>query len=274
MTTALATVTPHNAPRTVEGLSQLGIFRLRTLIKDLGGLENDQQCAAFANMKGPEKAAYALQLLVEFDKANGGPPNGVAAPRAPQAAPSAMQAPMVPQMPMVPNAAMAPPMGFGAPMGGPQVAAVDPAALAHAQAAAAAATAPTEAKKRTPKAPASAEDAGIGTQVLQLLNQTLQNQEQFTQMVRQSLSELGESVKGVGHQEQQLKNLHASYEGLYAVLKAHETSIQALRSHVALGISVMLIFAEQQLGASRNEVLQTAATDVPTVLAILNSSGK
>jgi len=62
---------PQTAPRSIEELSNVGLFQLRLLVDKLGGLQTAEQKQAFAGLAMDDKVKLAHQLLAVWDR-NGG----------------------------------------------------------------------------------------------------------------------------------------------------------------------------------------------------------
>lgn len=308
MNTSVATISPQTAPRSIEELSKIGIFQLRLLIEKVGGLNTPEQKQAFSGMKAEEKVQLAYNLLAIWDKTNGGPQapppaytNGTTAPSAPfqqpgvmpamNAAPPAM-APMaatpMQQQPLPLQTGGMPPAGpgFGFPQGGglpaptgmpglpgmpaPQIAQVDPAAVAAAQAAAAPTT--SGRKPRTAKA-----DTGGGELAPEVLN-ALTSLGQGLAGINGSIAQLSTSVgalledaKKNATMRDDIKGLAASYQGMYTVLGQWDGRITQLQNTTNILLTVILMMAEQSMGASRTEILNAALGDVPGLVQYLQS---
>lgn len=223
---------PATAPRDAISLGKMGIFKLRVLIQNLGGLKESSEQMAFAKMSPEEKVNEALRLLATWDKEH--PQNGTTtAPVEPLRSPAA-----------------------------PIVAAVDPAALAHAQQAAGAApTAPTT-TKRTPRAPASATEtpSDLGAAVLTAL-QGIQAEQVATRTAIEA-------------QTATVKELNATYTQVFHALKALDGRQAQTHRTSELNVALGLLLAEQVLAAPKNDVLSAAAQDVTTIQALLQPVGK
>lgn len=244
MTTSVSKTTPQNAPRDPQGLMKLGIFQLRILIEACGGLTDPNEKMAFAKMSVEDKVQLAMQLLAQWDRANGGgqmPMNGAG-----HASPAPMQM-MQPQgMPLMQ---------------------VDPAAVA----AAAQAAAPPLVQRRTPRnttaqeAPTPSTD--LGSEVVNGVNRIItQNDEQsalFTSAMKDVLTQLSEANKTNADNT-------SNYKAVYGALGVINAQLQALQFQTKLAMALSLQLAEQVLqGATREQVLGAALGDVDTIAQIL-----
>lgn len=319
--TASASITPQTAPRDVNGLKGMGIFQLRTLIERLGALQTDEQKMAFSGMSMDQKANLALEFLSAWDKAHPGqaavaPPhaNGVAAPAmsAPTGMMSAPSMPLVgtvaampgqpqfgqpgaapafngfnthPPQPQAPQAApqfQAPPMAqqpmFAPP---PQVAAVDPGALAAAQNAVSTAPAASGRKPRnsTTKEDAAPADPALAEKLLGLLSTIGQQQQLLAQQSQANTEAVASAVREVSTALQELKKenvkeqltgLQNAYAGVYNALVSMDGRLTAIQNSTNLTIALSLMLAEQVInGASRQDILSAGMSDVSSIAQIL-----
>lgn len=185
-------ITPHIAPRTIEGVRGLSALTLRSLVSSCGGLNTPAQKMAYHSLQTHEaRADYVLKCLHEWDAAN----PGAAAPS--NGAPTGVAVPVQP----VPASSLA-----------PQVAQVSPQAAQAAQQAAAdrprrsPRTSTPEASPTTPSAPAD-----LGSEVIRLLQQVLKETETNTECYRAiekaaAASQAG-SDKRLAELSQQVANL-------------------------------------------------------------------
>lgn len=302
MNTSTAVISPQTAPRSIEELSKIGIFQLRLLIDKLGGLSTAEQKQAFAGLKAEEKVNLAAQLLAAWDKQNGGAPQQIAPPHmngtsggaafapAMSAAPPAMAPmgapPMMQQQPLQMGQPMGAPPAFGgfpqqpmAPQGMPQMAPpqmqqVDPAAVAAAQAAAT----PPATTGRKPRTAKTDNDAGdLGPQVLTALSHIAQLAQGNTEAIigmKQFVEVMVEETKKNASIRDDIKQLAASYQGMYNVLAAWDARINMLQQSTNLAIALSLIIGETALGASKQDIIQAALGDMASVAALLATPGK
>jgi hypothetical protein len=296
MNTSTAVISPQTAPRSIEELSKIGIFQLRLLIDKLGGLQTPEQKQAFASLKAEEKVNLAAQLLAAWDKQNGGTPqqapaphmNGAGAPTGFAPAMSAAAPAMAPMgaapMQMMTQPMGAPQMGQAPSFGGfPQQAPqmpppqgmqqVDPASVAAAQAAAQPTT--TTRKPRTAKADAG--DSELGAQMLTAISQlggmVQHNNEQITGLMQVMGAAIEEAKKNASIRDD-IKQLNASYSGVYNVLASWDQRINTLQQSTNLAIALVLFMAEQTLGASKQDLIQAAIGDIPAIVSLLQVPGK
>ena len=242
MSTSLASITVQTAPRDPVALEKLGIFQIRLLVEKLGALGTEPEKIAFAKLDTPGKVSLAVQLLNQFDKANGGGhTNGVA--------PGTMAMPAPQQVMQVPSME------------------VNPAALA----AAAQATAP-QTVRRSPKTqaevtPVSAAPADLGMDVLNMLNRIIQQNDETNSMVAGALKEVMGEIKEVAKSNQQLSQ---NYSAVYGALQGIDKTMSAIGRQSTLQMALLLPLAEQVLGGSREEVLGATLGDVDSIQALLN----
>lgn len=268
MTTSIATITPQNAPRDVPALVGIGIFRIRQLLETLNALQTEEQKLAFSRMSAEQKGQYAAQCLAQWDAQN--PGGATAAPPPPPPpmpvatnghmngngiAGHAAAAPMQ-QMPL-PQATMQP----------PQVAQVDPAALAAAQTAAAGGA--RKPRTKTEKTDAGGDD--LGPQVLQLLGTIATQQQQLQSGIVQSYTSMSEAL--TAHKEH-MKNLDVTYAGVYETFTEFDRRLEGIQNGVSLSIAISCMLAEQALGASREEILQMAVKDIGHIKAMISPPAK
>lgn len=316
MTTSIAKITVINAPRSLQALQEAGLFQIRILLEEMGLLAADEHKMAFARMTLPEKAAAALNALQQWDVQNPGAAAAAAAAPPPQA-PMAVQPVMVPVgVPMQPQmmqqqmtqqqpqmqmpqqngsmngfAPMAPfaPMGATMPgqqmqppahMNGAQVAAVDPSALANAQAAVAGAT---ETKTRKPRNSASkaaevTEPGEIGTQVVNLLSQLVSQTQESGEAIKSALLGFSNAIEEFNKQDSKkhLENLDISYAEAYKALTILDGKLNGLNLTTMVNIACTLMVAEQITQQPRQNLLAIALSDVNTIHAMIAqaSSGK
>lgn len=241
--TTVSKITPQSAPRDPESLMKLGVFQLRLLVESLGALGNEQEKMAFAKMSSQQKVDLAQQLLQQWDKNNGGVQNGVVNGAG--------------ALPAMPPPAMAPPQGL-------PVTQVDPAAVAAAaQAAAPPAPAPTTRTPRTSKTAVEQPPApDLGADILNLLNRLSQQSEETNSVLAGALKELTSKVGEVATANQQ----HAeNYKAVYNALTTMNGAIAMVAQQSTLAMALVLPLAEQVLGASREDVLGAALSDLSSI---------
>jgi len=240
MSTSLASITVQTAPRDPVALEKLGIFQIRLLVEKLGALGTEQEKIAFAKLDTPGKVSLAVQLLGQFDKANGGGhTNGVA--------PGTMAMPAPQQVMQVPSME------------------VNPAALA----AAAQATVP-QTVRRSPKTQAEVTPpapADLGMDVLNMLNRIIQQNDETNSMVAGALKEVMGEIKEVAKSNQQLSQ---TYGAVYNTLQVFDKTLNAIARQSTLSMALILPLAEQVLGGSREDVLGATLCDVDSIQALLN----
>ena len=272
--TSIARMTPQTAPRNSEELAKLGIFQLRLLIIDCGGLADEPSKLAFAKMTIDQKVELARQLLDAYDRANGGggaPMQNGASMQGMMPPPGApmMQQPVMQQQPVMHQA---PPMQQMAPQGyAPQMMAppqeVNPAALA----AAAGTVERSPSNKQTKKAG----DPDLAASVLSMLNQIAsaqaQQAETFGAAIREVRDAVTELQKPAG-MEEHLKSLDRSYGGVYNVLTTFDQRLSQAHQTSLLAISLSMFLAESVLGAPRDKILQMAAGDLPSIQSLLGAA--
>lgn len=318
MSTSISSITPQTAPRDVESLMKAGIFQLRLLVdnlyKSLGSPQTEEQKISFSKMSPEGKAKAAKELLDAWDRANPGAAAMAQQPQQPQQqmAPPPMQMAAPPQM-AVPSGAQVPyangtvngngaypnpaigaaPMPFHPqqppmqqmqmPMGPPpQVAQVDPAALAHAQqAAGATAPAATTRKPRNSaaKAESQEEGPGLGPQILAMLTQLGEQSQKNTETVVGVLRQVNESLEGLNkggtddEVKKHLSSLNASYAGVYNVLTSWDSRLTQIQFSANLSIALSLFLAEQVIqGAGRQDVLQMALGDMSGIMQMVQAT--
>lgn len=243
MSTSLASITVQTAPRDPVALEKLGIFQIRLLVEKLGALGTEPEKIAFAKLDTPGKVSLAVQLLGQYDKANGGGHTNGVAPGT-----TAMPAPQ--QILQVPSME------------------VSPAALA----AAAQATAPQATVRRSPRTQAEATaapaaPADLGMDVLNMLNRIIQQNDETNSMVAGALKEVMGEIKEVAKSNQQLSQ---NYGAVYGALQGIDKTMNAIGRQSTLQMALLLPLAEQVLGGSREEVLGATLGDVDSIQALLN----
>jgi len=260
--TSIARMTPQTAPRTSVELAKLGIFQIRLLVIDCGGLADEPSKLAFAKMTADQKVELARQLLETWDRANGGggaplqngtTMHGMVPPPALQ-----QQAPM---QQMVPQ-------GYAPPMMTPQE--VNPSALATA-----AGTVERSPSNRQTK---KAGDPDLAASVLAVLNQIVSAQAEqasvFGAAIREVRDAITELQKPAG-MEEHLKSLDRSYGGVYNVLTTFDQRLTQANQAALLSISLSMFLAESVLSAPRDQLLQLAAGELSSIQSLLGAaSGK
>jgi hypothetical protein len=242
MSTSLASITVQTAPRDPAALEKLGIFQIRLLVEKLGALGTEQEKIAFAKLDTPGKVNLAVQLLNQFDKANGGVvhTNGISAGAVAMPAPQPIM--QVPSME------------------------VNPAALA----AAAQATAPQASVRRSPRTQtdvAPPAPADLGVDVLNMLNRIIQQNDETNSMLAGALKEVLGEIKEVAKSNQQLSQ---NYSAVYGALQNIDRTMGAIARQSTLSMALILPLAEQVLGGSREDVLGATLGDVDSIQALLN----
>jgi hypothetical protein len=267
-------MTPQTAPRNAAELAKLGIFQLRLLIQDCGGLADEPSKLAFAKMTADQKVELARQLLDVWDRANGGGgapmQNGASLQgmMPPPGAQPVMQQPVMQQAPPMQQQApqmMAPP-GYAPQMMAPQE--VNPAALAAAA---------TNGVERSPsnKQSKKAGDPDLAANVLSMLNQISSAQAEQANSFGAAIRELRDIVtelqKPAG-MEEHLKSLDRSYGGVYNVLTTFDQRLSQANQTALLAVSLSMFLAESVLGAPRDQILQMAAGDLPSIQSLLGAA--
>ncbi len=257
-------LTPHTAPRSLEGLLKETPFKLRLLVGALKGLESEQQKMAWHGLQTNEaRAQHALTLLQQWDAANPGAAqpaaqtNGVhTPPQAPPQAPpptTSFQAPQTsftaPMQPVAP--------GMVAP-GAP--AAVAPQAAAQAQAAAG--ENKTTSKRQPRTGGAEAGGADLGAQVVSML-QTILNglaaeAQQRIEFQKTVTSILEEASTG---KTSRVEALEAKNIEITESLRHISGALQSQSQLQIWTLMAFLTLAEQQTGASTTEILGAAIQD-------------
>jgi hypothetical protein len=222
-------ITPHIAPRNIEGLLKMTPFRLRLLGEDCGGLKDDASKMAWHNLKTPEaRADYVLKLLKEWDAGNPGaaaPTNGA-----------------------VPSSIAQSTQPVSASSRAPQVAQVSQQA-AQAAAAAAAADKP----RRSPRTSAqetqdaTSAPADLGAEVIKLLHQVLKETEAGT-----------ESYRTV---EKKLLETNSQSAAVIKGLEALNAQVQQVQQVQLWTLMAFLTFMQDNVGASTTEILGAAISD-------------
>lgn len=244
MTTSVSKVSPQSAPRDPQGLMKLGIFALRLLIVDAGGLTTNEEKMAFAKMNVDEKVQLAMQLLAQWDRSHGQMPMNGAGHAPP------------PQMQMMP-----PPQGMPAMQ-------VDPAAVAAAaQAAAPPAPAPTQRRPRNSAAQVQEAPSDLGADVVNMLNRLVAQNDETNSILAAGLKEMREQI---GEANKTSAENASTYKAVYGALTTMNTALSNIQFQAKLSMALSLQLAEQVLGgATREQVLQAAMGDVDTIGQIL-----
>lgn len=295
-------ITPQTAPRTLEGLQAMGVFQIRLLLEELGCLATDENKQAFAKMKAEDKAATALQWLQHWDQQNPGQYQGVPATTAPAMAPPPPQTNGATNgtngaaLPVMAAPVMGAPPMAGPPMNGtpvmqqqmpfaqPQVAAVNPGALASAASAAAGGLTPptttttTTKGRRQPASNGANGDADLANTVLNSLSTLLTETKSQNEAITGALREVAQKLDKGGNAElsADVKSILQQYQGIYQVMTNFNASLSALQASTGLSISLSLFLAENVLGAGRDEILKMALADVGSVQNMVQttSAGK
>jgi hypothetical protein len=252
MTTSVSKTTPQSAPRDAQGLMKLGIFALRLLIIEAGGLASNDEKMAFAKMSVDEKVVLAQQLLANYDRTHGTMPMNGAGNAAPMMPPPQQQ-PMQ-QQPM-----------FQQPLPSMQV---DPASVAAAaQAAAPQQPAPTQRKPRNAAAQAAQEAApDLGAEVIVLLTRIAAQNDEANGLLAAGLKDvLAQVSEGSRANAENASN----YKAVYGALGVMNTALANVQFQTKLAMSLVLPLAEQVLGASREQILQAAVGDVDVISQLL-----
>lgn len=260
-------LTPHTAPRTLDGLLKETPFKLRLLVGALGGLATEEQKMAWHGLQTNDaRAKHALDLLQRWDAAN----PGAAAPPAVNGA--AAHAPPPQTMPQQP-----PQQGFVAPQTQFQMPApmqpVAPGAVAPGapppvapQAAAQAQAAAGEGKtsKRQPRTGGTSDagSADVGAQVVTMLQTILgglqaeaQQRNEFQARLIAMLEEAASSKTS------RVTALEGKYGEVLATLQHLSSSVQSMSNLQLWMMMAFLTLAEQQTGAGITDILGAAIND-------------
>lgn len=292
-------LTPHTAPRSVEGLMAETPFKLRLLLTDLGGLQSEEQKMGWHQLSTPDaRANHVLAVLRAWDQVNPGaaqpPPqqqmNGTHMPppqqmppqqqmqpppqqqffNAPAGAPngypaSAQQAPQGFQMPQQTFVAPQPvmPVPAAAMMGAPG--APPPVSPQAAQAAATAAQGENgkTTRKRTPSTNgADAGGAELGAQVLTALQTILQGLGAESEQRNGWQKQITDMLEeAASSKASRVTALEAKYG---EVAQGLHNLAEAMKTQQQLQIWTLMAFltlAEQQSGASTVQILGAAISD-------------
>lgn len=233
MSNSESALTPQTAPRSLDALKVLPPFKLRVLAQTLGGVDSAQQKSAWHSLATNEaRAAYVLELLIEWDKKNGGPP---------AAAPAVVEqlAPVAPAM-----------MQLGT-IEGSALPAVTQAALAAATAATA------EKPKRQPRTSTATEasppttSADLGADVLALLTKVAT----FSEKNADAVGALDRRMVNVlNEQAERIARLETQNGDLQTRLKA----MQELQSWLFMSF---LTFMQETMNASTPDLIRAAIDD-------------
>jgi hypothetical protein len=230
-------LTPHTAPRTIEGLQMQTPFKLRLLVQSMQGFETAEQKMAWHNCSTPEtRASYVLAMLHQWDKANPGlavPANGAGA---------AVAQTVTPVQPVAPGTVA------------PGPAAVSPQALQ----AAAAATAEAPKGRRTPRTPtdtsAAAAPADLGADVINLLHNILNT----AQANGEKIAALEKKVDLVLAAASSGEDARATWTKALQDLSNGAQNSQQLQVWTLMSF---LTFMQESMGASIPEILGAAMQD-------------
>jgi hypothetical protein len=177
-----------------------------------------------------------------------------------------MPMPQQQQMPMqqMPMMGMTPPPGMQQ---------VDPSQLAAASQAAQPATTTKERKPRNSSAEKN--DPDLGAEVLKLLSTISQTQaaqgEAIVAALKEVMGALDESKKS-NDLKAEVKALSESYSGVYGVLKTWDAKIDSIQRSTNLAVALSLFLAEQVLQTPRQDVLQIAVGEIPSIVGMLQVS--
>lgn len=266
-----SSLTPHTAPRNLEGLLKETPFKLRLLAQALNGLTTEDQKMAWHQLQTPEaRAEYVLALLKHWDTANPGSRevmNGATAHVGAQ--PTTMQQPMQmpppqqmqPQYAQQPQQPSAPSVQTMAPIGPAQVS-------PQAAAAAAAATAAPSTTARKPRnsgtaaAPGAPADAEVATQVLSMLQTILaglgSDAERFQKMQANITGILEEATAA---KTGRLATLEAKYGEVANSLQHLSAAYQSQANIQIWTLMAFLTFMQESMGASMKDILGAAIQD-------------
>lgn len=272
-------LTPHTAPRSIEGLLKETPFKLRLLAQALGGLTSEEQKMAWHQLNTNEsRAEHILALLKGWDQAN---PGAARAPMTngatPHTAPQQQAQPQQQQFPVPGTAQQYPapqqqqqfpqqaPQQQFQPQGVQQMAPVGPAAVSpQAAAAAAAATEkPSGRKPRTTSANgAPPVDADVAGQVVAMLQTILTglgtDAERFQQLQANITGILEEaSTAKLGR----VTALEAKYGEVASSLQHLSGAVQAQSQIQVWTLMAFLTFMQEQMGASMKDILGAAIQD-------------
>ena len=257
-----SSMTPHTAPRTLEGLLKETPFKLRLLVGALGALTSEEDKMAWHNMSTPDaRANYVLGLLQAWDKAN---PGAAAQASVPQTNGASTFVPAQQPQQTVP-VQMVQPMQVA-----PMVATVAPGALAAATAAT------TEKPKRNPRTQntdSSTAAADLGVNVIDLLTRVLNGQasleakyEAFTKQVTGIIEDAANSkTSRVAAMENNFANVAKALEGLIG-------GQQSMQQVQVWTLMCFLTFMQESMGASTVDILRAAISDSAQLQQLVNKA--
>lgn len=248
-----STLTPHTAPRTVEGLSKETPFKLRLLVQTLGGMETAEQKMAWHDAKTPEaRATYVLQLLKNWDEAN--PGAATSAPAAPAPAPHMNGA----AQPLQTTGTATTPAYRVPPV---QLPTVDPSALTAA-AAALADTKPRRSPKTSTETPEPAKTADVGTDVVNLLNrlaESIENdKDRFKALEKKVITILDGAASAKSSRLEVVEN---KYNELHKELGTVLQYLSWNNDVQKWTLMALLTFMQESVGTSPKDALGMAISD-------------
>ena len=238
MTVSQETLTVQNAPRDAALLAGKGAYKLRKLATDLGLLNDPAHKSAFINGKPDEMSQVVLSGLRAHDAQNANGTNG-AAPAVAVTPPAAVMGGVAPSM----GATGMPPISI--PGAVPQGAQGAPPAGGEAPT--------TTGRKRSPQPASDGELAGL----LKAMKESIDTNSQATNTLAQSV------LAGKTAGEQAANNSSASYHLLLAMQRTQN-----------LTLSLLLILAENSLGAGQGTLVEDAAENQANFPQVFGAPGK